>query len=281
MCAAVIRRESSPAADSPARDPCAGEDIDTSGMQARLEPVPITQLAAFVDKKARAFAAACEVGARSGRHPLCVHVLATDDRRRVWRRDGSGCRWHREAQVGPGRAAAPRHDAGGPEVCRGGGEARARAAETQRPRLASHPCLALHSLKTVVVTLWGAAADAVGAEIEALAGEGGVRNRGCAIRTCRHVAQSLKHPPCLSGEAPVVVVSSCRVSSYNGVSVSSLSRSVVLVNPAGGCGGPPAAGGDVLAWLCLPLCPHRSPRSQVCPRRTRCASGTTRAGAVP
>lgn len=54
---------------------------------------------------------------------------------------------------------------------------------------AIHPCVAHRSLKTVVVTLWGATAEGPGRELE---------EQG--------------------GAAPVVAISSCRVSSYNGVS---------------------------------------------------------------
>ncbi|KAL4439681.1 hypothetical protein ABPG75_002682 [Micractinium tetrahymenae] len=59
------------------------------------------------------------------------------------------------------------------------------------------------SLKTVVVTLWGSSAEDPGRELEQLA-----------------------------EAAPVVAISSCRVSSYNGVSVSTLQRSAVLINPS-------------------------------------------------
>lgn len=58
------------------------------------------------------------------------------------------------------------------------------------------------SLKTVVLTMWGNAAEAAGREIEELV-----------------------------QQAPVVAITACRVSSYNGVSVSSLQRSAVLINP--------------------------------------------------
>lgn len=61
------------------------------------------------------------------------------------------------------------------------------------------------SLKTVTLTLWGATAEGAGAEIETLANVG--------------------------GEAPIIAVSACRVGSYNGVSVSSLQRSHVVINP--------------------------------------------------
>jgi replication factor A1 len=57
-------------------------------------------------------------------------------------------------------------------------------------------------LKTVTLTLWGGAAENAGAELEALATTN-----------------------------PVVAISACRVSSYNGVSVSALSRSQVLIQP--------------------------------------------------
>lgn len=59
-------------------------------------------------------------------------------------------------------------------------------------------------LKTVTVTLWGSTAEGVGAELEAAAA---------------------------GAHRPIVAISSCRVSSYNGVSVSTLSRSQVLIDP--------------------------------------------------
>ena len=61
-------------------------------------------------------------------------------------------------------------------------------------------------LKTVTVTLWGSTAEGVGAELEAA------------------VAGGSHHP--------VVAISSCRVSSYNGVSVSTLGRSQLLIDPS-------------------------------------------------
>jgi len=58
--------------------------------------------------------------------------------------------------------------------------------------------------KTVTITLWGATAEGVGSELEAAAA---------------------------GSHKPVVAISSCRVSSYNGVSVSTLGRSQVLIDP--------------------------------------------------
>lgn len=57
----------------------------------------------------------------------------------------------------------------------------------------------------MTVTLWGTAAESTGQEI----------------------ADAVS-----AGQHPVVAVSQCRVSSYNGVSVSTLMRSKVLVNPS-------------------------------------------------
>jgi replication factor A1 len=58
----------------------------------------------------------------------------------------------------------------------------------------------------VVVTLWGPTAEGAGAALEAAAA---------------------------GGAHPVVSISACRVSSYNGVSVSTLSRSLVTLEPEG------------------------------------------------
>lgn len=58
--------------------------------------------------------------------------------------------------------------------------------------------------KTVTVTLWGSTAEGVGSELEAAAA---------------------------GSHKPVVAISSCRVSSYNGVSVSTLGRSQVFIDP--------------------------------------------------
>jgi replication factor A1 len=58
--------------------------------------------------------------------------------------------------------------------------------------------------KTVTVTLWGSTAEGVGAELEAAAA---------------------------GSHKPVVAISACRVSSYNGVSVSTLGRSQILIDP--------------------------------------------------
>ena len=60
-------------------------------------------------------------------------------------------------------------------------------------------------LKTVNVTLWGSLAEGVGSEMETVAA---------------------------GMHRPVVAISSCRVSSYNGISVSTLSRSQVLIDPS-------------------------------------------------
>lgn len=59
--------------------------------------------------------------------------------------------------------------------------------------------------KTVVVTLWGNLAETVGEQLHSLVS---------------------------NASNPIVAISSCRVSSYNGVSVSTLTRSHVMVNPS-------------------------------------------------
>lgn len=59
-------------------------------------------------------------------------------------------------------------------------------------------------LKSVAVTLWGERADSEGEKLSSMVA---------------------------AGEHPVVAISSCRVSSYNGVSVSTTMRSNVLMNP--------------------------------------------------
>ncbi|KAI7845557.1 hypothetical protein COHA_000848 [Chlorella ohadii] len=122
------------------------DDIDTSKMQAKMEFVPIDQLAAYVDKK------------------MMVDVIGV------------------VTEVKPLGSVKRKTD----------------QVELSRRDIT----LVDQGLKTVVVTLWGATAEGPGRELEEQA-----------------------------DATPVVAISSCRVSSYNGVSVSSLQRSAVLVNP--------------------------------------------------
>jgi hypothetical protein len=74
--------------------------------------------------------------------------------------------------------------------------------------------------KSVVLTLWGGAAEGAGAEAEAKAA----------------AAAAAGGPP------PLISVSHCRVSDFNGVSVSALARSAVALDPTG------QAADDLRAW---------------------------------
>ncbi|KAL6771853.1 RFA3 [Auxenochlorella protothecoides x Auxenochlorella symbiontica] len=128
-------------------EPCE-DDIDVSQMQAKLDPVPIEQLAAFADKK------------------MTVDLLAV------------------VSSVGPLGSVKRKVD----------------AAELARRDVT----LVDQGKKTVTLTLWGPTAEGLGAELES--------------RAAQH---------------PVLSVSACRVSAFNGVSVSTLHRSVLSVDPAG------------------------------------------------
>ena len=65
-------------------------------------------------------------------------------------------------------------------------------------------------LKTVTVTMWSPAAENVGSELET----------------------AFNNSSSSGAEAPVMLaISSCRISSYNGVSASTLARSVITINP--------------------------------------------------
>ncbi|PSC74786.1 Replication A 70 kDa DNA-binding subunit isoform A [Micractinium conductrix] len=124
------------------------DDIDTSAMHAKLEFVPIDQLAAYADKK------------------MSVDLVGVVSEVRLL---GSVKR------------------------------------KTDQVELSRRDLTILdQSLKNVTVTLWGSAAEGAGRELEDAAASGGTL---------------------------VMAISSCRVSSYNGVSVSSLQRSAVLINP--------------------------------------------------
>jgi replication factor A1 len=81
--------------------------------------------------------------------------------------------------------------------------------------------LADASGRSVTLTLWGATAEGVGAELEAAAA----------------AAAAAGAPP------PVLSASSCRVGDYNGVSLSSLGRSALTMEPADG-----AAADALRAW---------------------------------
>ncbi|GAB4813811.1 hypothetical protein N2152v2_000857 [Parachlorella kessleri] len=122
------------------------DDIDSTKMQAKMEFVPIDQLANYADKK------------------MTVDVIGV------------------VTQVAPLGSVKRKSD----------------SVELSRRDMT----LVDQSLKTVVVTLWGSAAEVTGLEVEAAA-----------------------------ADSPVVAISACRVSSYNGVSVSALTRSAVLLNP--------------------------------------------------
>jgi replication factor A1 len=74
--------------------------------------------------------------------------------------------------------------------------------------------------KSVVLTLWGEAAEGAGGAVEAAAG----------------AAAAAGSPP------PLLSVSHCRVSDFNGVSISALGRSCVCLNPTG------AAPDTLKAW---------------------------------